>query len=337
MPILTENEHAYEIPDNKLLSELLGSNWIGVNVDIAKVVGLNAATLLYYFARWSLSSRNDGWVYRTQAEIEEQTTIRKDAQQAAIDKLKGARLIEVTRRGRDRRNYYKVNVAAAVAIVRSSGETVQPNTSEVGGGKNPPPVTVESLHPSRQNPATIRESKKIEKKENSVDTGVASAPQDQMFSPSCPSDVTPENDVISHIGVDPTDGAPLKTKTPARAIEKYVRETISQRREPTTLIARDRSPNHIPDANGETHDQRVRREAEVNRLSRERSKRDVEVRRFKLSREQMAEALGELMGDADLLERHLGDFRNDYANGKFPDRTPAEAWNVYAGAINYFG
>ncbi len=80
---------------------------------LKKVTGSTIATIfLTQFIYWTGKQNDpDGWIYKTQAEIEEETGLSRSEQETARRQLKFKGLIEEEYRGLPRKIYYRVNIA----------------------------------------------------------------------------------------------------------------------------------------------------------------------------------------------------------------------------------
>jgi len=96
------------------------------NVTFARLFGITEAILLAYLINWS-GENNDGWVYRTQEEIEADTALSPYQQRRARQKLASAGVVEEKRQGVPARNYYRVNTDKLIAIIENLG---MPTTSQ---------------------------------------------------------------------------------------------------------------------------------------------------------------------------------------------------------------
>tara|TARA_R100001443_G_scaffold106060_1_gene115303 strand:- start:41 stop:658 length:618 start_codon:yes stop_codon:yes gene_type:complete len=96
------------------MKHLLSSTaFIVLNKELAKQVGINAATLLAdliskeeYFLTNGMS---DGWFFNTEANIEKDTTLTPYQQRKCIKTLKDKGLIEVKRKGIPAKQFFKIN------------------------------------------------------------------------------------------------------------------------------------------------------------------------------------------------------------------------------------
>ncbi|GEM_PF-3203829 len=80
---------------------------------LKKIAGSTVATIfLTQFIYWTGKQHDpEGWIYKTQEEIEEETGLTRPEQETARRHLKRKELIEETYRGLPRRLFYRVNIA----------------------------------------------------------------------------------------------------------------------------------------------------------------------------------------------------------------------------------
>lgn len=79
-------------------------------VDVANKVGINSAILLNYLCKVQQCKPNywEGYFCATIQEIQDNTGLSYDNQKTAINKLKSFGIIDVSRRGIQGRNYFKI-------------------------------------------------------------------------------------------------------------------------------------------------------------------------------------------------------------------------------------
>jgi hypothetical protein len=98
------------------LRELVGGEVLVISRPIAEALGLNTALVLREFAYWSKRS-DDGWVYRTEAEIEAACLVAPKAFAAVRKSLKASGVLQERREGLPARMFYAVDWDCLAEIV----------------------------------------------------------------------------------------------------------------------------------------------------------------------------------------------------------------------------
>jgi hypothetical protein len=103
------------------LRRLLSDRPIAFHPELARVLGgINEALLFQQIAYWSDKGTDPDWIYKTQADIEAETTLARTQQENARRKLRSLGVIEEQKRGVPARLYYRVNWDAIFALLESS-------------------------------------------------------------------------------------------------------------------------------------------------------------------------------------------------------------------------
>jgi hypothetical protein len=103
------------------LRRLLSDRPIAFHPELARVLGgINEALLFQQIAYWSDKGSDPEWIYKTQADIEEETTLARTQQENARRKLRSLGVIEEQKRGVPARLYYRVNWDAIFALLEAS-------------------------------------------------------------------------------------------------------------------------------------------------------------------------------------------------------------------------
>jgi hypothetical protein len=124
-----------------LFQILNGNNYFSVNREIARVIGLNAAIILSeiidkfcYFESKGLL--NDGWFYLTVEDVEERTTLAKDAQAGAIRILKEKSLIETKQMGMPSKRHFRIFKEKFTEFCNSDNKKEETRQQDVGNSEN---------------------------------------------------------------------------------------------------------------------------------------------------------------------------------------------------------
>ncbi len=210
------------------MRQLLSDRPIAFHPMLARLLGgINEALLFQQLAYWSGKGRDPDWIYKTQAELEEETTLSRYQQEQARGKLRRLGILEEQRRGVPAKLYYRV-VWEAVFRVLETGiqerKTSQPSLRET-------PILDRELPSSRGTDAqereelpdqsasnsptitesTNRENNKEDLSNNSTDLPIMSREETERIAW-----------VIQDVAREFTDQASLKSSA-ARACRLYLR------------------------------------------------------------------------------------------------------------------
>jgi hypothetical protein len=103
------------------LRALLSDRPIAFHPTMARLLGgINEALLFQQLAYWSDKGADPEWIYKSQVELEAETTLSEYQQLQARKRLKGLGVIEDQRRGVPARLYYRVNWEAVFRLLEES-------------------------------------------------------------------------------------------------------------------------------------------------------------------------------------------------------------------------
>lgn len=116
-----------------ILSLIASRNFIAVNKDLMRLLGLDEAVLLgelaSEYAYWHEQNKLDGgWFYSTVENVEKNTTLKKNRQATALKNLQKIGIIEVTRKGLPAKRYIKINEEKILDVL--SNKKLKNSTSE---------------------------------------------------------------------------------------------------------------------------------------------------------------------------------------------------------------
>ncbi len=139
-----------------ILRSLLSDRPIAFHPMLARVLGgVNEALLFQQLAYWSDKGSDPDWIYKTQKELEEETTLTRTQQEGARRNLRRLGVVRETKRGLPAKLYYRVDWSAVFALLEehASGKDVgnlQPRMREIADqvrgepagqdAGNPPPL-----------------------------------------------------------------------------------------------------------------------------------------------------------------------------------------------------
>ncbi len=116
------------------MRSLLSDRPIAFHPMLARLLGgINEALLFQQLAYWSGKGRNPDWIYKTQADLEEETTLSRYQQEQARAKLRRLGILEEQRRGVPAKLYYRVVWEAVFRVLETDiqdRETQQPSLQE---------------------------------------------------------------------------------------------------------------------------------------------------------------------------------------------------------------
>lgn len=149
----------------RVISELqaeYGDRVIAFRPRMARALnGITDAIFLQQLMHWC-KAEPDGWFWHTAEQIEEETTIKKDAQQAIRKRLMGKGLLEEKREGLPARMYYRLNWLEIANILSRQ------DTSSSSGGI-PQQEAVSDRNIKKNNEMKERDDKKISKRPTKID------------------------------------------------------------------------------------------------------------------------------------------------------------------------
>jgi hypothetical protein len=127
-----------------ILKRILTDRPIAFHPSLARVLGgIGEALLLQQLAYWSDKGENPEWIYKTQAELEEETTLTRTQQENARRNLRRLGVVEEQKKGLPAKLYYRVDWGTLFALLEDS-------TKDAG---NLQPRMRVSRNPGREEPA----------------------------------------------------------------------------------------------------------------------------------------------------------------------------------------
>jgi hypothetical protein len=119
------------------ITALLTDRPIAYHPIIAKTVkSVTAGVFLSQFLYWTPRTKDpQGWIYKTQADIYEETALTRREQETARRILRNAGVLEEKKAGVPCRLYFRVNMAALVQLLGE--ETTNPAEFQDGGNSHP--------------------------------------------------------------------------------------------------------------------------------------------------------------------------------------------------------
>jgi len=109
---------------------LTGGETVSVNTNLIRALGRwEDAVLVQYLSRWS-SAAHDGWAFRTEAQIEADTTIPAYTQKRIRARLRGLGLLDEEKRGMPSRMFYRVDAAALFRYLADKGQSLVDTPSD---------------------------------------------------------------------------------------------------------------------------------------------------------------------------------------------------------------
>jgi hypothetical protein len=103
-----------------VLKRLLSDRPIAFHPTLARAFGgINEALFFQQIAYWSDKGADPEWIYKTQADLEEETALARTQQENARRKLRALGVLEEQKRGVPARLYYRVNWVAVFALLES--------------------------------------------------------------------------------------------------------------------------------------------------------------------------------------------------------------------------
>lgn len=105
--------------DGRTLIALLSDKPVAYHPDIARIVGsVKAAIFLSQLLYWTgKEKRSDGFIWKTRAEMEEETALSRGEQEGARKKLKALGVLEEKRAGIPAKLHYRINVARLTQLI----------------------------------------------------------------------------------------------------------------------------------------------------------------------------------------------------------------------------
>jgi hypothetical protein len=131
---------------------LIGDRVIAYHPILAKVVGgVEVAVFLSQLIYWHGKGKDpDGWIYKTQAEFEEETGLTRRNQETARTKLKDLGVLEEARRGVPAKMHYRLDLDKLAELVNNEATTPQTRLAE--------PANLDCTNPPNKNGGTEQSS-----------------------------------------------------------------------------------------------------------------------------------------------------------------------------------
>ena len=107
--------------NNQQLLKLLQGKPIAFRREFVPFGGIAGALLLSQLLYWQgRQARNDGWLWKTQAEIEEETGLTRREQETARKRLKALGILEEKRMGVPAKMHFRINEDALISALQTS-------------------------------------------------------------------------------------------------------------------------------------------------------------------------------------------------------------------------
>lgn len=148
----------------EILRSLLSDRPIAFHPMLSRVFGgINEALLFQQIAYWSDKGADPEWIYKTQKDIEEETTLTRTQQENARRKLRGLGVIEEDKRGVPAKLYYRV-------IWNEVYRLLEEQTSQSAG--NLQPRMLSAVKDAENPQPRMREIGTQERGEDAIQSGV---------------------------------------------------------------------------------------------------------------------------------------------------------------------
>lgn len=111
---MTSNNKNYQ----HIVLKVLEAKPVAFNPVLARITGsVKAGLFLSQLLYWWGKEKNDGWIYKTIDEFDEETALSRYEQDEAIKKLKRLKIIEVEIRGIPARRHFKINMENLISLL----------------------------------------------------------------------------------------------------------------------------------------------------------------------------------------------------------------------------
>lgn len=105
--------------EQQKIIEIAGGRGIWYLPKLAPIFGINGALMLSQLLYWyGRGARQDGWLFKTQKEMYEETGLTRTQQDTAIKKLRKSGVISTSRKGIPAKRHYKVHVRKLETCLR---------------------------------------------------------------------------------------------------------------------------------------------------------------------------------------------------------------------------
>src|SRR3954452_5041110 len=121
-------------PGYELLRSVLSDKIIAFHPALARALGgINEALLFQQLAYWSNKGSTPDWIYKTQRELEDETTLTRTQQENARRTLRKLGVIDEEKRGLPAKLYFRVNWPVVFDLRKDAGN-LQPRLLEPTNG-----------------------------------------------------------------------------------------------------------------------------------------------------------------------------------------------------------
>jgi hypothetical protein len=108
-------------------------SYLEFNARCIRKFGPAAGTFLRQLVYWTGKRHNEeGWIYKTQPEMEEETGLSRRSQEKARKILRSTGVLEEVKRGIPRKLWYRVDLEALLGIMETPQAQLTPHTSAIG-------------------------------------------------------------------------------------------------------------------------------------------------------------------------------------------------------------
>ena len=166
----------------ELLRQVLSDRPIAFHPMLARLFGgINEALLFQQIAYWSGKGADPVWIYKTQADLEEETTLSRYQQEQSRARLKKLGVLEETKRGLPAKLYYRIDWPTVFVLLESvaikSARNSQPRMREtdIQDREEVTSLSERNSHPLKDAKTTTKtnvrdiEDSKIRESQNDVD------------------------------------------------------------------------------------------------------------------------------------------------------------------------
>ena len=106
---------------NKMILELLGTKPIAFNPVLAQICGsANGGLFLSQLLYWWGKGENEGSIYKTSKEVEEETMLSRREQDTVIKKWKQLGVLKVDLKGKNYKRHFKIDTDKLIGLLKRS-------------------------------------------------------------------------------------------------------------------------------------------------------------------------------------------------------------------------
>src|SRR4028119_1519353 len=121
-----------------ILKRLLSDRPMAFHPALARVLGgIGEALLFQQLAYWSDKGNDPEWIYKTQAELEEETTLTRTQQENARKNLRRLGVVEERKKGLPAKLYFRVDWDALFALLDAGKPQARMLESRIQGWEEP--------------------------------------------------------------------------------------------------------------------------------------------------------------------------------------------------------